>query len=116
MKIFKHRFAIMLGTALLVPMVIVVSMTSANKAPTVVFSDDKNTPVILASTPAKVANLVSRQPETLPVPCPICMLNEMIGQNKKTSESTDGGQRNPRLVPAAIWFMQKFSEALRQPL
>ncbi len=122
MKILKHKFAIMIGVALLMPMAIVVSMTSAPKAPTVAISDDKATPIILASAhslvrvPSTAASLLSTQFKTLPVPCPIWMLSELTGHNTKTSESTNGGKRNPQLVPAGIWFMQKFAEALRKPL
>jgi len=122
MKIFKHRFAIILGTALFMSIVIVVSLIGAPKAPILAYSDDKAIPIILASAqslaPAasKATTLVSSQPETLPVPCPIWMLSEMTGWKKKTNQSADGGTRNPQLVPAGIWFMQQFGGALRKPL
>lgn len=130
MKLNKHIFAISLGAAMFVAMVINVSILSVPKASVAAStgavnsggSVEKAAPIILASAhsladpqPYMVAAKAAL-PQSIPVPCPIWILGQLTGYSKTTVQTADGARPNPELVPGGIWFMQKFSQAAAKTL
>lgn len=133
MKLNKQVYAVAFGLALFTGMVAVVGAISVPKAPEIVSTSAPGTldtkvsveqaaPVILASSHSIAAPQVQMavakftMPDSIPVPCPIWFLGQITGYHKTTVKTADGSTPNPKLVPGAIWFMQKFTAAATKTL
>lgn len=111
MKFIDHKNSVAIIAALVLLMTFVMNMIGAPSEPVAAYPEKKDARIILASAHSGVAPQSPARSDTLPAPCPIWMISQLTRQEGKSGQS-NGDARSPQLVPAALWFMQKFGQAL----